>query len=400
MKVLHVVSTISVGGTSKALMSLATGLQDKYGISSTIATTHPLVENVSREAIAFALHENVTVKQLAEIVLEGKFDLVHWWKNTGSGQFRNYIKTIGSKRPPLLITLCQVPVDPRHSLSRFEMEYADKIVFICKEAYHNWRVKAVPAEAKELIYFGTWSSRKDSVNLSAEEKDNSVFRFGRGSVLSKCPSGFLSTFKKIEIPESTFHIAGSGNDADRQRIEAEIRKTGLTDRVVLEGQFGQVEWNEFLHGLDVFLYQLPPRAFSAIDATIQDAMLAEIPVIYQGPPAPKELLVHGESGFVAGDEKEVIFYAQQLYHDPQLRKRIGVQGRRRIIDVFSFEKTIKKYGTIYRELCYPEKPLLRMKRSLSPIFKLFLLFDLALFLPFWIWGKLRERKTCLKEKIL
>ncbi len=67
----------------------------------------------------------------------------------------------------------------------------------------------------------------------------------------------------------------------------------------------------------------------------------------QGPKAPAELIEHGVSGFIARNGAEVVRYSKLLISDLELRKEIGHNARKRILEKFRFEDTIVKYREVY-----------------------------------------------------
>jgi glycosyltransferase involved in cell wall biosynthesis len=69
-------------------------------------------------------------------------------------------------------------------------------------------------------------------------------------------------------------------------------------------------------------------------------------------PGTRELVTHGESGFLVpvGDRAGLARYAQKILEDAALRQRLGEAGRQRILADFSIEAMVAKHAALYREL--------------------------------------------------
>ena len=95
--------------------------------------------------------------------------------------------------------------------------------------------------------------------------------------------------------------------------------------------------------------------------TIQHAMLSSLPVIIYGPESPKELIIHGKSGYIAKNFKEIIFYARELAVNEKLRNRIGQNARTHITKNFSLAETKKQYLELY--FSFEKKSTIKRKVS-------------------------------------
>ena len=92
--------------------------------------------------------------------------------------------------------------------------------------------------------------------------------------------------------------------------------------------------------------------FEGLPNTIMEAMAAGVPVVASDIWGNRELVVHGETGFLAplGDRATLARYANKLLDDPELARRFGQQGRERISKEFTIETMVDKHAALYREL--------------------------------------------------
>jgi len=384
MRLLHVVPSLGPGGMGDALVrhlrDLSAGWPDMVNDVAALrgGTRRP-------EITPYASHVfgPVDAQGLAALLESKTYDIIHWWRSTRDLIFREFLRRLPARRPAIVMTLCQIPVDPRLSPDLLECEYADRIVLICRHAYRKTIGIWAPEEACRMIYFGV-----EPVHLppGSRRRTEGPFTFGRGSTLNKCPDNMMAIFSEIPIPGARFLIAGQGTPRTRRRLERRIAKNGLQGRVQLVGQLSRPQWLDFVRGLDIFLYQLPRKSYSAIDGTVQDAMLCEVPVVLLDAEGPSELVVHGKSGFIARNRYELIQYCCDLYKNADLRTAVGREGRRRIMSDFQREDTMAQYVKLYEE-CLMAHPVFLpdgRARRVNRAWKVRRGMDLAAFSPQWL----------------
>jgi N-acetyl-alpha-D-glucosaminyl L-malate synthase BshA len=100
---------------------------------------------------------------------------------------------------------------------------------------------------------------------------------------------------------------------------------------------------------DVFLF---PSEVESFGLAPLEAMSCEMPVIASDSGGIPEVVRHGVDGFLApvGDVKAMGEFAIRLGRDPELRARMGAEGRKRAVDVFSPEHAVDQYEALYREV--------------------------------------------------
>lgn len=79
-----------------------------------------------------------------------------------------------------------------------------------------------------------------------------------------------------------------------------------------------------------------------------------LPVVCTPVGINQDIIKHGENGFWATDEKEWIEHLSILIENPELRKKMGIQGIKTVQDGYSLEVNSKKYLQILKTL-YEEK---------------------------------------------
>jgi glycosyltransferase involved in cell wall biosynthesis len=83
-----------------------------------------------------------------------------------------------------------------------------------------------------------------------------------------------------------------------------------------------------------------------------EAMACGVPVVASDIAGNRELVVHGQTGFLVpvGDRAGLARYAYKILEDPELGKRLGAAGLLRIRAEFTVEAMVEKHAAMYREL--------------------------------------------------
>jgi glycosyltransferase involved in cell wall biosynthesis len=94
-----------------------------------------------------------------------------------------------------------------------------------------------------------------------------------------------------------------------------------------------------------------------------EAMRVATPVVLTDATGCRDLIEHGESGFLAplGDDEAMARHVVALLTRPDLRDRIGEAGRRRVHSRYSRESMGRAYTDLYRRLAAARKPVTAAK---------------------------------------
>jgi N-acetyl-alpha-D-glucosaminyl L-malate synthase BshA len=100
---------------------------------------------------------------------------------------------------------------------------------------------------------------------------------------------------------------------------------------------------------DIFLF---PSELESFGLAPLEAMACEMPVIASDSGGVPEVVVHGESGYLApvGDVDRMAEYAIELGRSPELRAKMGTAGRKRAETVFTPEIAMEQYEALYKEV--------------------------------------------------
>ena len=140
--------------------------------------------------------------------------------------------------------------------------------------------------------------------------------------------GSLRRFKQPQFlltaanrfPEAEFRIAGTGPMAEE--LKERISSEGLRN-VELLGATGAEMLRREYQRADIFLF---PSAWEGSPKVILEAAACGLPVIARDSYAP-ETMVHGETGFQAGSDEELMESLELLLGNAELRRKLGRAGR-------------------------------------------------------------------------
>lgn len=140
-------------------------------------------------------------------------------------------------------------------------------------------------------------------------------------------------------------IVGSG--AEKEHLVAEVKRLNLEEEITF---LPQTTFSQHCHNYlksDIFIAPSVKTAQGDIDGipnVVVEAMLAGLPVVSTKISAIPEVVLDGVTGFLVNekDENMLADRIEQLVHDLNLRKKMGEEGRKRILELFGYKNTIEK----------------------------------------------------------
>lgn len=155
------------------------------------------------------------------------------------------------------------------------------------------------------------------------------------------------------VPELVFVIAGDGDDRDR--LEEFARNRGLSQRVIFKGVVSDEELIELYRGCDVFLMPSSQEGFGIV---FLEAMAFKKPVIGGNHGGTPEVILDNETGFLVdhGDVDALADRIATLLENPELCRRMGEAGRRRVEENYSFEPLRKRLMDLFARLQTSDDP--------------------------------------------
>lgn len=237
-----------------------------------------------------------------------------------------------------------------YTLGRYVFSRAQKIIAL------NTAIKA------HLVAIG---ADKSKIEIIPNAVDTRLFSPGRKNLLGskwaisrpvilfvgrlvedKGVKYLLRAFSEVvrEIPDSKLVIVGKGpQEKELKKLQESL---GLTCVFFL----GAVETRFMPHiyaGCDVFVL---PSVHEPFGNVVIEAMAAGRPVIGSYVGGMKDTIVHGVTGYhmQPGNSKQLSTYLVKLLEDASLRKSLGENGRKMVLNNYNIELLLQKIERIYQ----------------------------------------------------
>jgi glycosyltransferase involved in cell wall biosynthesis len=144
----------------------------------------------------------------------------------------------------------------------------------------------------------------------------------------------------VSIPKLLLIV---GDGSERDRLEREATATGQRANVRFLGH--QDDARRWLAGCDVYVNT---SVSEGVSLTILEGMAAALPVIATSVGGTPEVINDECGRLVRPRSHEAVMAALvELAGQPELRRRLGAQARRRVRELFSIDQMVRAYSDVY-----------------------------------------------------
>lgn len=190
--------------------------------------------------------------------------------------------------------------------------------------------------------------------LGLEEDQLLIMAVGRINPVKDYPTLIRATYEtkkalgdkrgfKLAIvgPETQDHLSGGGVMDDLHTLCNEL---GVSNEINFLGKRDDIP--ELLAQADIFIQTSLTEGLSM---SIMEAMSCELPLVATNVGGNRELILDGETGLLvkSRDPRSVSGGLEKLILDENLRRKMGLNGRKRIIEEFSLDVMTHKYESLY-----------------------------------------------------
>ena len=149
------------------------------------------------------------------------------------------------------------------------------------------------------------------------------------------------------LPNSALLIVGPDESGTKEKTKAILSSEGTLDRTVFTGLLTGQEKLAAMACADVFV--LPSHSDVLGIATLE-AMAARLPVVITEGCNFPEVAEHGAGFVVEAKDEPVAEAISALLSDPDLRVRMGENGRNLVTERYTWQATASKIADLYRSL--------------------------------------------------
>ncbi len=248
---------------------------------------------------------------------------------------------------PFIVSLYQ------QTLGAYTVSKADKLV--TTTTTYGATSKAVWYKDAEIIpnavdaerFHPSNQGRKVKEELGIEDK-KMVMYVGR-IVYHKGLEYFVRSAKYLEDEDVQHVLVGTGDF--RPELERMIKEEGLEDKVIFAGRVPNEKLPDYYAAADVFVLPSVSR-LEAFGIVALEAMASSVPVVISDIPGVREVIVEGEHGLLAEpmNAEDIAGKIRTLLHNPQMAKRMGERGRKRVEEKFTWKEVAEEIEEVYNSL--------------------------------------------------
>lgn len=364
IRVLHVIPSLATGGAERLVVNLLKALdKNKFEVAACSLyseTGTPFVQELKQHGIpvyCLGKHKGLDLRmmpRLYRLFRTFKPDIVH----THLSVLRYVL---------LPAALCRIPArfHTVHNIAQKELDDVGKVVHHL--AFHMRKVVPISisqevARTMRILYNaqtpiiyngipveqfqgpeGTRSFRRNKEGL---KKSDVVFlHVGRFS-LQKNHRLLIEAFEQAIKKSSDLKLLLVGDNELRSDIEKLVKEKYLDQSIRFLGLRQDIP--ELLTACDIFVLS---SDWEGLPMTILEAMAAGRPVIATAVGGVPELVKNGATGLLvpAQNARALSQAMVRLANSPSLRKTMGEQGQKRVLERFDINLIAKQYERLYLE---------------------------------------------------
>lgn len=177
----------------------------------------------------------------------------------------------------------------------------------------------------------------------SESRDVVVGSCGR-LTFARRPESFVLLSQRLTDSRNGVRCTWIGDGELREAMRRDLENMNLLSKVRVTGWLKPEEAQSELGRLDVFVHF---SRWEGLPNAVLEAMAMGLPVVASDIPGNRDAVVHGETGYLAKDEVELLEYCLALADDPALRRRMGRAGRERVEKEFDFKSALAQLEKLY-----------------------------------------------------
>jgi len=157
----------------------------------------------------------------------------------------------------------------------------------------------------------------------------------------------VEAFAEIQKKYDDVGLIMVGEGPERKECEDLARKLGISQHVLFQGV--RMSLSPIYSCSSAVIGASANESFGL---TLAEAMACETPVISSNVGGISEVVEHGKTGFLYehGDKMKLVEYAIQLLEDRELERKLGIEGRKQVIERFNGSKIADDYLQWYESL--------------------------------------------------
>lgn len=343
IKLLHITPHFGGGVGTVLLANLLHSNKTDPDVSASVICLDYLNDHakaaITEAGISYLDSMHTRPEEVLKLIGEADITVVHWWNHPLLTDF-----LVRQSLPPCrLIFWCHITGSQApNNLTPRLMTYPDYFVFATPVSYGTQEYKNLSTAEKSKVST-IWSTAGAERLSHLRPKKHEGFHVGYIGSLdpAKISPNFIDLCKAINIPDVHFTVIGS----DNQTLMDETKAKGMADKITFTG-FVPEPWEQ-LAAFDVFGYPLARHHFGSCDQTIQEAMTVGVPPVVLDNAMESHMVRHNDTGLIARGDADYVHAIETLYHNPELRLRLGQSAKKFAELEYSIEGSCRNWKAAY-----------------------------------------------------
>ena len=157
---------------------------------------------------------------------------------------------------------------------------------------------------------------------------------------------FVNLCQRLTDSRNGLRCAWIGGGEEETAVRRDLENMNLLAKVELTGWLDAPQARRRMGGLDVFVHY---SRWDGLPNVVLEAMALGLPVVASDIPGNRDAVIHGETGFLARSEVELLEYCLRLADDRDLRRRLGSAGRERVLREFDRTRALARLQELYQK---------------------------------------------------
>ncbi|MHB8482348.1 MAG: glycosyltransferase family 4 protein [Nitrospiria bacterium] len=357
IRILLVISTKGWGGTEAYASLLAKGIAEK-GNSVWVATPKPgeAAKTVSKSSLIYInsspLFFSWTLLKMIFYVFYHRIQIIHG--NSGKDYWLVFLTGLLTFRKVVLTRHLMTPFS-KHT-RRMVLFSKTKVIAPAQVTFDVLENSGLREKNLVRIYNGI----DPSPFMTPHGKFRSLYKLPADAFITGIVSnihhprgkGHFTIIQSIPeilqcVPKAFWMIGGGGPLLPDLIQQAKDLK--IDDRIVFTGNLLPNQVPHFLASLDLFILLSYDRE-GGCPLSIMEAMATGLPVIASHIGGNKEIVEDDKTGYLINpeDKNNLIKNSIYLFENPEKRKKMGEEGKKKIIEFFNYKRMTEETIQVYR----------------------------------------------------
>ena len=363
LRICHLITTLGVGGAERGLWELCRRMDRRRFDVRVVGLRGGAVQRWLAEADVPVAVLGVRgkwdagkLRPLVELLRAGAVDVLHTHLFHADLAGRAAAPAAGVRHVVHTVWTAEGRWRPwQFAWARLAKRACDRIVCVSESVReHHARRSGLPAGCYTVIPWGvdTEAFRRDA---AARRRLRRQWGLGKDDVLAAFV-GRLEFYKGVETlltaaerlgPRGNVHVAIAGDGPQRPIVERFVDRAGGGGRVRYLGHVEDIP--ALLSAADLYVM---PSLWEGWPLALGEAMSASLPAIGSDVAGIRDLIVPGETGLrvPSKDPAALAEAISALAGDRARRQAFGRAGRKRIVEGFSIETTVRAHEELYDEV--------------------------------------------------